>query len=350
MEASVEHSERLNGLMSSVTGSNDTRSMEESKGDRSVKKVIASCSVSDSIPEAPDLSGSTIFQIASSRQIVPVASSDNSVTIDINSIWNIGVTQSCLPLNETAPFRPASSLGAEWIHKHTWFRFMWYALVLVLQVYLTFIAPKTTETEVYISYLSRVPLHVITLGLALVGFDFNLMKEVAAQFNFIYPMSCFVIFQILSCYEFYVLRPTMILPLVCAKIPEGIMATIFFGIGMLLDAAVFTSTRVKRFTLVLCIVACTLLTVSYHIDSMDESNAVNKPENRICYSFIYSGCTSALNIESGMTKIVTIFYMKMLYHNIRHPSSFMVITRSVEYSVAIRTGQVGVTVGNNHSA
>ena len=347
MEASVEHREGLEGDLSNATGSGDTKSLEGNKRGRSVKKVITSCSVSDSIPEAPDLCYPPLHQIASGRQIVPF---NNSVIININSRRNASVTHSCVALNETAPFRPASSLGAEWMDKHTRWFYIWFLFFTVLQLYLVFVAPKTTETDVYIAYLPRLPLCAITLGLVLAGYDLNIMKEVAVQFNFIYPMTCFVGYQAMTCYEFYVLHPTMILPLLCAKIPEAIMLIIFYGFGMLIDAAVFASTRVKRIGLMGYIVTCILLTVSSHIDSMDELNAVNKPENQICYSFIYSGCTSAMNIESGMMKIVTIFYMKMLYHNMRHPSSFMVITRSIEYSVTTSTGRAEGTAGNDHAA
>jgi hypothetical protein len=53
----------------------------------------------------------------------------------------------------------------------------------------------------------------------------------------------------------------------------------------------------------------------------------------ICYSFIYSGCVSTLEIESGLMKTVTIFFSKMLFHSIRQPASFMMLTSRVEYGL-----------------
>ncbi len=108
-----------------------------------------------------------------------------------------------------------------------------------------------------------------------------------------------------------------------------------------MDAAVFTSTIVKRFNLLLAIAASATMTVIAHLDSMDESNIVNKPENRICYSFVYSGCQSAFDIESGMMKIVTMFFMKMLFHDIWYPSCFMTVTRRVEYNLTLSTTTYG---------
>ena len=130
----------------------------------------------------------------------------------------------------------------------------------------------------------------------------------------------------------------MVVPLICAKVPHSIASIALTAVVMMLDAAVFTSTSVKRIVLVFCIVLILWIAkaVIAHLDSMNESKSINKPENRLCYSLIYSGCTSALDIVSGMLKTVTLFFMKMLYHNLKQPSAFMMLSRSVEYTLTTK--------------
>ena len=96
---------------------------------------------------------------------------------------------------------------------------------------------------------------------------------------------------------------------------------------------VFTKTGHKRMAIVGVLLVATLLSVMHHLTANDSASILNTHDNQICYSFIISGCASPPAIQSGLMRTVAIFYLKMLYHNLRYPSYFMIITNRVQYKL-----------------
>jgi hypothetical protein len=194
---------------------------------------------------------------------------NDSIIKTVSSKMNVGITkQSVALLNETLPFRPASSLGGNYLDQHPG---MSIVLILLLGVSLALVTlqmPMITETEVLINYLSRSVIYAIALGLGLRWYDVTIMKSVAVRFNFLYPMTCYVAYQAAACYGFYVLRPNMIIPFIFGRIPAAICGVLCVSMVMMLDAAVFASSTVKSFTLACVVVIDVYLAVDTHLRVM----------------------------------------------------------------------------------